>query len=74
MKFNKFFKQLAYDVSISGHVKLTPYFDELLNFEQWSNDVIEYITSNPDPIRTWFTSDFGRLSAGGPGCIGTKHL
>ena len=44
VKFNKFFKQLAYDVSISGHVKLTPYFDELLNFEQWSNDVIEYIS------------------------------
>ena len=59
MKFNKFFKQLAYDVSISGHVKLTPYFDELLNFEQWSNDVIEYITSNPDPILIEKTSVLG---------------
>lgn len=50
VKFNKFFKQLVNDIGITGNVQLTPYVDELLSFEQWKDDVLEYVRVNPDPI------------------------
>lgn len=50
VKFNKFAKQLIYDICILGITKLSSYADELLNFEEWVDDVIAYANINPDPI------------------------
>ncbi|WP_306572277.1 hypothetical protein [Segatella buccae] len=50
VKFNKFAKQLIYDICIMGNTKLSLYADELLNFEEWVDDVIVYANLNPDPI------------------------
>ena len=50
VKFNKFAKQLIYDICIGGNTKLTTYADELLHFEQWKEDIMLYTSLNPDPI------------------------
>ena len=50
VKFNKFAKQLIYDICIGGNTKLTSYAEELLQFEQWKEDIMLYINFNPDPI------------------------
>lgn len=50
VKFNKFFKDLTYNICISGNAQLITYIDELLNFEQWAYDVKEYATECADPI------------------------
>ena len=50
VKFNRFFKQLTYDVTLGGSIKLTSYVDELLNFEQWAENILGYVKFNPDPI------------------------
>lgn len=50
VKFNKFAKQLIYDICILGNTKLSSYADELLSFEEWVDDVIAYANINPDPI------------------------
>ena len=49
VKFNKFFKQLNYDIGVTGKVHLSQYADELMEFEQWVDNVIEYVLFNPDP-------------------------
>ena len=49
VKFNKFFKQLNYDIGVTGKVHLSQYADELMEFEQWVENVIEYVLFNPDP-------------------------
>ena len=49
-KFNKFAKQLIYNICIAGNAKVFSYADELLSFEEWANDVIEYAKIYPDPI------------------------
>ena len=43
VKFNKFFKQLNYDIGVTGKVHLSQYADELMEFEQWVDNVIEYV-------------------------------
>lgn len=50
VKFNKFFKDLTYNICISGNAQLSTYVDELLNFEQWAYDVKECATECADPI------------------------
>ena len=50
VKFNKFAKQLIYDICKGGNTKLTSYAEELLQFEQWKEDIMLYINFNPDPI------------------------
>lgn len=49
VKFNKFFKQLNYDIGVTGKIQLSQYFDEVLDFEQWVDNVVEYVFFNPDP-------------------------
>ena len=34
VKFNKFFKQLNYDIGVTGKVHLSQYADELMEFEE----------------------------------------
>ena len=43
VKFNKFAKQLIYDICIGGNTKITSYAEELLQFEQWKEDIMLYI-------------------------------
>ncbi len=50
VKFNKFFKQLNYDITVLGQIHLSQYAEELMDFEQWVNNVVTYVNFNPDPI------------------------
>lgn len=50
VKFNKFFKQLNYNIGVMGEIHLSGFADELLDFDQWVDDVVSYVHFNPDPI------------------------
>jgi hypothetical protein len=50
VKFNKFVKQLTYNICILGKPNIFSYAEELLNFESWSNDVIEYVRFDSDTV------------------------
>jgi len=50
VKFNRFFKQLNYHIGVMGKIQLSDFTEEMLNFDQWVDDVVTYVRFNPAPV------------------------